>query len=159
MEQKVYKWTKKDKLFYITSMFPFAIVFIGTAYLLASYSIYLLIIFVALYIITNVFQAGCCVGCPYQGKYCPALCGVYLGNWLSGILFTIITVHEIIANFNKTEANSNILVTGNPEPESSSIDYNAAITPRSHPASPFHPYNRILPRPSRHAGSWGYQTF
>ena len=31
--------------------------------------------------------AGACVGCPYQGKYCPALFGVYLGNFLSGILY------------------------------------------------------------------------
>jgi hypothetical protein len=27
------------------------------------------------------------VGCPYRGKYCPALYGVYLGNILSGILY------------------------------------------------------------------------
>ena len=87
MEQKVYKWTNKDKWLYILSMIPFAMVFVGTAYLLATYSIYLLIIFMVLYIITNVFQAGCCVGCPYQGKYCPALCGVYLGNLLSSILY------------------------------------------------------------------------
>ena len=22
--------------------------------------------------LTNIFQAGCCIGCPYRGKYCPA---------------------------------------------------------------------------------------
>jgi len=87
MVPKDYEWTKKDKWFYILSMIPFIVVFVGTAYLLATYSIYLSIILVALYIITNIFQAGCCVGCPYQGKYCPALCGVYLGNLLSGILY------------------------------------------------------------------------
>jgi hypothetical protein len=87
MELEVYKWTKKDKWLYFLSMLPFAIVFVGTAYLLATYSIYLLIIFIAMYIITNIFQAGCCVGCPYQGSYCPALCGVYLGNLLSSILY------------------------------------------------------------------------
>jgi len=87
MEQKAYKWTRKDKWLYIFSMLPCAMVFVGTAYLLGTYSIYLLIILIALYIITNVFQAGCCVGCPYQGKYCPALCGVYLGNLLSSILY------------------------------------------------------------------------
>ena len=87
MEPCVYKWTKKDKWLYVLSMIPFAFVFVGTAYLLATHSIYLLIIFITLYIITNIFQAGCCVGCPYQGKYCPALCGVYLGNLLSSILY------------------------------------------------------------------------
>ena len=87
MELKVYKWTKKDKWRYLLSMIPLTVMFVGTAYILATYSIYLPIILVALYIILNVFQAGCCVGCPYQGKYCPALLGVYLGNILSCTLY------------------------------------------------------------------------
>ena len=87
MEQNHYQWTKKDIWFYSLSMIPFLIVFLGTTYLLATYSITLAILLWALYILTNIFQAGCCIGCPYQGKYCPALCGVYLGNYLSGILY------------------------------------------------------------------------
>lgn len=86
-ELKIHKWTPKDKWLYVISMIPFAVVFVGTTYLLATYSLNLAIILVILYIITNIFQAGCCVGCPYQGKYCPALCGVYLGNLLSTILY------------------------------------------------------------------------
>jgi hypothetical protein len=89
MEMKTdqYNWTPKDKLIYALSMIPFLIVFIGTAYLLSTYSIYLTLVLVSLYLITNIFQAGCCVGCPYRGKYCPALFGVYLGNLLSGVLY------------------------------------------------------------------------
>jgi len=87
MEPTVYEWGRKDKWLYALSMFPFLIVFIGTAYLLSTYAIYLTLISVGLYILTNVFQAGCCVGCPYRGRYCPALCGVYLGNFLSGVLY------------------------------------------------------------------------
>ena len=87
MKPKQYEWTTKDKRLYALSMIPFLIVFIGTAYLLSMYSIFLTIALVVLYLITNIFQAGCCVGCPYRGKYCPALCGVYLGNLLSGILY------------------------------------------------------------------------
>jgi hypothetical protein len=87
MESKSYQWTAKDKWLYALSMIPFLIVFIGAAYLLSTYSIYLTITLIALYLITNIFQAGCCVGCPYRGKYCPALFGVYLGNLLSGILY------------------------------------------------------------------------
>ena len=82
MDPKPYEWTKRDKWLYALSMIPFLIVFVGTAYLLATYSIYLAIILVVLYVITNIFQAGCCVGCPYRGRYCPALFGVYLGNLL-----------------------------------------------------------------------------
>ncbi len=82
-----YEWTRSDKWLYALSMIPFLVVFVGTIILLASHGVYLAVIFVALYLITNVFQAGCCVGCPYRGRYCPALCGVYLGNALSGVLY------------------------------------------------------------------------
>jgi hypothetical protein len=82
-----YQWTKQDKWLYALSMIPFLVIFIGTSYLLATYSIYLMLILWGLYILTNFFQAGCCVGCPYRGKYCPALCGVYLGNFLSTLLY------------------------------------------------------------------------
>jgi hypothetical protein len=84
---ETYQWIRRDKILYALSMLPFVLVFIGTAYLLSRYSILLTVILVGLYLFTNVFQAGCCIGCPYQGKYCPALCGVYLGNWLSGFLY------------------------------------------------------------------------
>ena len=87
MEQPTYNWTAKDKTQYALSLIPFLVVFIGTAYLLSTYSIYLSLILVGMYLLTNIFQAGCCVGCPYRGKYCPALFGVYLGNLLSGIMY------------------------------------------------------------------------
>ena len=87
MELAVYRWTKKDKWLYILSMLPLAVLYVATAYLLASCSVYLLIILIALYVITNIFQTGCCVGCPYRGNYCPALCGVYLGKIFSIILY------------------------------------------------------------------------
>ncbi|NBC84011.1 MAG: hypothetical protein GVY19_11625 [Bacteroidetes bacterium] len=61
--------------------------FIGSLYLLGSYSAFVTITWVTLYVIINYFQAGCCVGCPYRGKYCPAFVGVYFGNILSGILY------------------------------------------------------------------------
>lgn len=82
-----YQWTRKDKWLYALSMVPFLVVFISTTWLLSTYSIWLAVVFIGLYLLTNIFQAGCCVGCPYRGQYCPALCGVYLGNWLSGILY------------------------------------------------------------------------
>jgi len=82
-----YQWTTRDKWLYFLSLVPFLVVFIGALLLLAAYSIWLSLLLVALYLITCIFQAGCCVGCPYRGKYCPALFGIYLGNLLSGILY------------------------------------------------------------------------
>ena len=87
MSQDYYKWKSKDKWLYILSMLPFVVMFAGTLFLLKNYSIIISLIWVFLYLIVNVFQAGCCVGCPYRGKYCPAFCGVYLGNLLSGVLY------------------------------------------------------------------------
>jgi hypothetical protein len=82
-----YQWTTRDKWLYFLSLVPFLVVFVGAVILLGSYSIWLAALLVFLYLLTNIFQAGCCVGCPYRGKYCPALFGVYLGNLLSGILY------------------------------------------------------------------------
>jgi hypothetical protein len=110
IEPEPYQWTRKDKWLYALSMIPFLIVFIGTAYLLTTYSIYLTLILVALYCITNIFQAGCCVGCPYQGKYCPALCGVYPGNLLSGILYKNRQFDEKFFNRNATAGETMVLV-------------------------------------------------
>lgn len=82
-----YEWTPRDKWLYALSMVPFVVVFVGTTYLLWTHAPHLAATFVGLYLLTNVFQAGCCIGCPYRSRYCPALCGVYLGNMLSGVLY------------------------------------------------------------------------
>jgi hypothetical protein len=87
IESTAHQWTSRDKWLYGLSMIPFLVVFIGTAWLLSTYSFWLTIMLLGFYLLTNIFQAGCCVGCPYRGKYCPALFGVYLGNLLSGILY------------------------------------------------------------------------
>jgi hypothetical protein len=87
MNPTSYQWKTKDKLLYALSMIPFLTGFVGTAYLLSTYSSALMLIWLGLYVVTNIFQAGCCVGCPYRGRYCPALCGVYLGNFLSCVLY------------------------------------------------------------------------
>jgi hypothetical protein len=87
MSAEIYHWSAKDKLLYAISMIPFIIVFVGTAWYLATVSGYLFLLFIGLYLAANLFQAGCCVGCPYRGRYCPALCGVYLGNIFSTLLY------------------------------------------------------------------------
>ena len=109
-QTKTYEWTRKDQWLYVISMIPFIIVFVGTAYLLATHSILLLAILLALFLLTNVFQAGCCVGCPYRGKYCPALCGVYLGNWLSNILYKKREFDEHFFKLNATAGETMVFV-------------------------------------------------
>jgi hypothetical protein len=111
MEPFEYNWTAKDKWLYALSMVPFLILFFGTAYLLSTYSIFLTIILFVIYLITNVFQAGCCIGCPYRGKYCPALCGVYLGNLLSVILYRNRQFDEKFFHRNAAAAELMVLVT------------------------------------------------
>jgi len=83
----MYQWSKRDRFLYSAILIPFLVAFIGAAYLLATVSIYLTVIFLLLYIIVNFFQAGCCVGCPYRGKFCPAVFGMYLANFLSATIY------------------------------------------------------------------------
>lgn len=88
MKQEYYKWTKKDKWFYIISMIPLFAMLVSTFHLLTNYSIFIAILWIFLYLIVNVFQAGCCVGCPYRRSiYCTAFCGAYLGKLLSNIFY------------------------------------------------------------------------
>ena len=82
-----YKWTRKDKCLYAISMIPFVFMLIGTVGVLYKHNTIVPIAWILIYLLVNYFQAGCCVGCPYKGKYCPAFCGVYIGNVLSSILY------------------------------------------------------------------------
>ncbi len=85
--ETAYRWTTRDKRIYALSLLPFLVGFVGSLFLLATISPVLSVIAVGLYLLGNVFQARCCVGCPYRGQYCPALFGVYLGNVLSVRLY------------------------------------------------------------------------
>jgi len=85
--ETIYNWTARDRFFYAVSMIPFLVAFFGAIYLLWAAAWYLGAIFIGLYLAGNVFQAGACTGCPYRGKYCPPIFGVYLGNILSGVLY------------------------------------------------------------------------
>ena len=82
-----YHWTAQDKWKYVLAILPFLAAFLGAIYLLGTISISLSLVFIILYLVGNIFQAGACTGCPYRGKYCPPVFGVYLGNLLSRILY------------------------------------------------------------------------
>ena len=81
--RKIHQWTSRDKFLYFLAMIPFGIAFIGSIVLTATISIFFPIILIILFLVANFFQAGACVSCPYQGKFCPAILGVYLWNFLS----------------------------------------------------------------------------
>ena len=82
-----YNWSRRDKVVYSGILIPFTVAFIGAAYLLATESPYLVTGFILLYIAVNIFQAGCCIGCPYRGSYCPPIFGLYSANLLSSLVY------------------------------------------------------------------------
>ncbi|MCJ7701401.1 MAG: hypothetical protein MUO62_07455 [Anaerolineales bacterium] len=82
-----YTWSRRDRVLYVFTLIPFGLAFLGTLYLLGTISLVLPFIVAGLYMLANVFQAGCCVGCPYRGRFCPAIFGVYLANFLSVRLY------------------------------------------------------------------------
>jgi len=86
-DKNIYQWSNRDKFLYFVILIPLLVAFIEAAYLLATVSIYLTVIFFLLYLGLNFFQAGCCIGCPYRGKYCPAVFGIYLANFLSATIY------------------------------------------------------------------------
>jgi small-conductance mechanosensitive channel len=83
MKPSFYEWTHADKRRYTVALVPFVFASIMTTIVLSRISIWLVAAWAGIYLLINVFQAGCCVGCPYRGRYCPAIMGIYLSNWLS----------------------------------------------------------------------------
>ena len=55
--------------------------------LVATLSVYWTLALVLLFLLGAFFQAGCCIGCPYRGRYCPALFGIFPANFLSARIY------------------------------------------------------------------------
>jgi hypothetical protein len=106
-----YQWTGGDKRYYFLSLIPFIIGFVGAAYILATFSVYLLSIFIGLYLVANIFQAGACVGCPYRGRFCAAIFGVYLGNLISSGIYKNRSFNQRFFDINAEIASVVALIT------------------------------------------------
>jgi len=109
-KQCIYQWTSRDRRFYFLSLIPFFIAFVGATCILAISSPYLVIIFISLYILGNIFQAGACVGCPYRGKFCPAIFGVYLSNIISSIIYKKRSFKQQFFNINANLASTTSII-------------------------------------------------
>ena len=83
-----YHWKLKDKWLYALSLIPFVAMLILGLVIMTPICFYMSTVWILIYIVVNIFQAGCCVGCPYRGKYCPAFCGVFLGNMISSYIYS-----------------------------------------------------------------------
>jgi hypothetical protein len=85
--KQVYQWSKQDRVLHLLPAIPLVVFYVGTAYLLAISSIYLVGIFLLLWIATNVAIAGICAGCPYRGGYCPGVSQLYFAPFLSAMMY------------------------------------------------------------------------
>ncbi len=101
---RAYEWTRRDKALYFLSLVPLAGALATAIYVLATAAAYLAVVFVVLYLALNFFQAGCCVGCPYRGRYCPAVFGIYLSNIISSRLYRNRTYDERFFKLNEAPA-------------------------------------------------------
>jgi hypothetical protein len=85
-DEQVYQWSIRDRMLHLLPAIPLTIYYVGTAYLLAVRSIYLVVVFVLLWIATNAAIAGICAGCPYRGGYCPGVSQLYFAPFLSALV-------------------------------------------------------------------------
>ena len=106
-----YKWDRTDKTYYFISLIFFIVSFVGAGYILVTVSFWLLVLFVGLYIMASVFQAGACVGCPYRGRFCPAIFGVYLANILLSRVYKNRSFSQKFFNINATLASIMAILT------------------------------------------------
>jgi hypothetical protein len=83
----VYQWSKHDRVLHLLPAIPLIAYYLGTIYLLAMGSIYLVGVFLLLWVGVNFSAAGICAGCPYRGGYCPGLCQLYFAPFLSAVIY------------------------------------------------------------------------
>lgn len=80
-------WRVRDHTLYLVVLIPALAAIIGAAWFLFSTAWWLGAIYLGLLLGVHLAQARCCVGCPYRGRFCPAIFGVYLANPLSKLLY------------------------------------------------------------------------
>lgn len=85
-KKQVYQWSKRDKMLHLLPATFLIAFYVGTIYLLAVRSIYLVGIFILLWIATNAAVTGICAGCPYCGRYCPGISQLYFAPFLSSMV-------------------------------------------------------------------------
>jgi hypothetical protein len=85
--KQVYQWSRNDRMLHLLPAIPLIVFYIGTIYLLALRSIYLVAVFLLLWTATNFSTTRICAGCPYRGRYCPGICQLFIAPFLSLIIF------------------------------------------------------------------------
>lgn len=83
----VYQWSRQDRVLHLLPAIPLMSFYIGSIYLLARASVYLVGVFLLLWVGVNVSVAGICAGCPYRGRYCPGVCQLYFAPFLSMVMY------------------------------------------------------------------------
>jgi hypothetical protein len=86
-DEETHTWSRKDRALHLLPASPLIAFYIGTITLLAMHSLTLVLGFLAFWFVTNLFIAGVCAGCPYRGRYCPGLAQLYIGPYLSLLMY------------------------------------------------------------------------
>jgi hypothetical protein len=81
------QWSRRERALHLLPAIPLTAFYIGAITLLAMHSLSLVLGFLALWFITNLFIAGVCAGCPYRGRYCPGLAQLYVAPVLSLLIY------------------------------------------------------------------------
>jgi hypothetical protein len=85
--KQVHQWSGSDRMLHLLPAIPLIVFYVGTIYLLALHSIFLVAVFILLWIFTNFSVTRICAGCPYRGSYCPGICQLFIAPFLSLIIF------------------------------------------------------------------------
>lgn len=75
-------------LLYLLLTIPLLCMMGFVAYVLFTYSYIFMIIYLAFFVLTSVFQSYCChyQSCPYVGGFCPAVAGIILASFFAKLL-------------------------------------------------------------------------
>jgi hypothetical protein len=80
---------RRKGLYFVLTV-PFVLIMLAVFIYLWRYSFLLSLAYLGFYFMTSFFQAYCCAyqDCPYVGKFCPAVIGIYPGNMFAKWLYS-----------------------------------------------------------------------
>ena len=85
-DRQFYQWSRRDRRIHLLPALPLIVFYVVTLYLLALHSLNLVVVFILLWLATNLSAIRICAGCPYRGRYCPGLCQLFIAPFLSMLL-------------------------------------------------------------------------
>ena len=87
MKKDIYYWNRNDKIKYLLVLSTWLLAVGIGMYFIALFEPWFVLVYIGSYLLLTYLQAWFyCIGCPYRGRFCPAIMNMILANFLAATL-------------------------------------------------------------------------